>query len=108
MNFKIGTLVYSVSMIPGLMVISLECTDKCARERKFSTVSSAELNAMPLNLKLSKVVSHIQDNKFWERIYVLLKLLFPCLQVLCIADSNKSGMEKVPYYTIMKNISIIK
>ena len=34
------------------------------------TVSSAELNSMVLNSKLSKVVSYIQDNKYWDRIYV--------------------------------------
>ena len=30
MNFTIGTLVYSVAMIPGRLAISLECTDICA------------------------------------------------------------------------------
>ena len=39
---------------------------------------------------------------------MLLKILFPCLQVIRIADSNKSGMEKVFYYAIMTKISIIK
>ena len=60
-----------------------------------ATVSSAEFNTMTLNSKLSKVVSYIQDNKAWERIYVLLKIIFPCLLTLCLADSNRSGMDKV-------------
>ena len=63
---------------------------------------------MALNSKISKVVSYIQDNKAWERIYVILKIMFPCLWVLHLEDSNKSGMEKLFYYAIMKNISIIK
>ena len=42
-------------------------------------VSSSEFNTMSLNSKLSKEVSYIQDNKSWERIYVLLKIIFPCL-----------------------------
>ena len=71
-------------------------------------VYSSEFNTMSLNSKLSKVVSYIQDNTFWERIYVLLKIRFPCLRVLRIADSNKAGVEKVFYYARMKNISIIK
>ena len=73
-----------------------------------ATVSSAEFNTMSLNSKLSKGVSYIQDNKAWERIYVLLRIIFTFCRVLCIADSNKAEMEKLFYYSIMKNISIIK
>ena len=73
-----------------------------------STVSSAEFNTMTLNSKLSKVVSYIQVKKAWERIYVILKILFPCLRTLRLADSNKVGMDKVLYYSRMTNISIIK
>ena len=47
-----------------------------------SLVSSTEFNTMSLNSKLSKVVSYIQDNKYWDRIYVLLKLIPPCIRVL--------------------------
>ena len=78
------------------------------RKALLSTVSSSEFNTVALNSKLSKVVSYIQDNKDWERIYVLLKIDFPCIRVLCLADSNKSGKDKVFYYSRMKKISIIK
>ena len=73
-----------------------------------ATVSSAEFNTMALNSKLSKVVSYIQYNKAWERIYVLLKIFSPCLWVLRLSDSNKSGIYKVFYYARITNISIIK
>ena len=63
---------------------------------------------MKLNSKLSKVVSYIQDKKAWESIYVLLKILFPCLRTLRLADSNKAGMDKVLYYSRMTKIYIIK
>ena len=63
---------------------------------------------MALNSKLSKAVPYIQDNKAWERIYVLLKIIFPCLRVLCLADSNKAGMDNVLYYARMTKISTIK
>ena len=46
------------------------------RKALLATVSSAEFNTMSLNSKNSKVVSYIQDNKYWERIYVLLKIFF--------------------------------
>ena len=73
-----------------------------------TTVYSAKFNTMSLNSTLSKVVSYIQDNKAWGRIYVLLKIFFPCIWVIHISDSNKSGMDKLFYYVRMTKISIIK
>ena len=78
------------------------------RKALLATVSSAELNTMALNSKLSKVVLYIQDKKAWERIYVLLKIKFPCLCTLRLADSIKSGMDKVFYYSRMTKIPIMK
>ena len=78
------------------------------RKVLLATVYSDEFNTMSLESKLFKVVSHIQDDKAWERIYVLLKRLFTCLWVIRLADSNKSGMDKVLYYARMTKISIIK
>ena len=45
------------------------------RKALLATFSSAQFNTMSLNSKLPKVVSYIQDNKSWERIYVILKIL---------------------------------
>ena len=73
-----------------------------------ATVSSTEFNIMSLNSKLSKVVSYIQDIKSWEKIYVILRLIFPFLRVLRIAYSNKEGMETFLYYSVITNICIIK
>ena len=78
------------------------------RKALLATVSSAEFGTMTLNSKISKVVSYIQDNKSWEIIYVLLKLMFPCLCNLQLAGSNKEGIDKVFYYSRMTKISIIK
>ena len=78
------------------------------RKALFTTVYYAEFNTMDLNSKISKVVSYIQDNKAWERIYVLLRLPFPGIWLLCLADSNKVGTEKVFYYYRMTKISITK
>ena len=78
------------------------------RKELLATVYSAEFNTISLNSKLSKVVSYIQDKKALERIYVLLKIILPCLRVFHLADSNKAGLHKVFYYAIMTNISIIK
>ena len=38
---------------------------------------------------------------------MLMRIIFPCLQVLCLANINKSGMYKVFYYYIMTKMSII-
>ena len=78
------------------------------RKARIATVSSDEFNTMSLNSKLSTVVSYIHDNKAWERIYVLLSKLFPCTWVLCLTDSNKSGIVKSFYYARITNVSIIK
>ena len=73
-----------------------------------ATVSLAEFNTMSWKSKSPKVVSYINDNKAWERIYVLLKKLFPCLRIIPIAYINKAGMDKVLQYARMTKISIIK
>ena len=73
-----------------------------------ATVSSSEFKTMSLNSKISKVVSYIQYNKVWKRIYVLLKILSPCLRVIPLADSNKSGIHKLFEYARMTKIFIIK
>ena len=59
------------------------------RKSFIATVYSDEFNTMLIKSKLSKLVPYIQDNKFWEIIYFILKLLPPCIRVLLLADSNK-------------------
>ena len=46
------------------------------RKELLSIISSAKFNTMSLNSKLFKIVSYIQDNKAWGRIYVVLKIIF--------------------------------
>ena len=78
------------------------------RKALLATVTSAKFNTMSLNSKLSKVILYIQDNKSWERIYVILKIPFPCIWIIRLADINKAGSDKVFYYDRMTNITIIK
>ena len=59
-----------------------------------ATISSSEFISIP-----TKSVRYIHDNKSWERCYVLLNIISPCLKVLRLADSNLSGMEKVYYFS---------
>ena len=73
-----------------------------------ATISSAEFISIPTNTKFTKAVKYIHDNKSWERCYVLLKIIFPCLIVLRLADSNPEGMEKVYYYSRMTKQCIEK
>ena len=66
-----------------------------------ATISSDEFISIPTTTKFTKAVKYIHDDKSWERCYVLLKILHPCLIVLSLADSNLAGMDKVYYYLIM-------
>ena len=68
-----------------------------------STILSAKLISIPTNNKFDKVVRYTRDNKLWERCYVLINNIFPCLIVLCLSDSNHAGMGKVNYYYRMTN-----
>ena len=73
-----------------------------------ATISSAEFLSIPTTTKFAKAVKYIHHEKSWERCYVLLKILHPCLRVLRLADSSLAGMEKVYYYSRMKKLCIEK
>ena len=73
-----------------------------------ATISSAEFISIPTNTKFTKVVRYITDNNSWERCFLFLRVLFPCLRFLSLADSNLSGMEKVWYYLIITKQCIEK
>ena len=66
-----------------------------------ATLLSAEFLSIPTTTKFTKAVKYINDDKSWERCYVLIKIIFPCLRVLRLVDSNLAGMDKVYYYSIM-------
>ena len=63
-----------------------------------ATISFDEFLSIPTTAKFTKAVKYINDDKLWERCYVLLKIIFPCLRVLRLSDSNLAGMENVYYY----------
>ena len=73
-----------------------------------ATISSAEFLSIPTTTKFTKAVKYIHDDKSWERCYVLLKIIFPCLRFLRLADSNLAGMDKVYYYSRMTKQCIKK
>ena len=66
-----------------------------------ATIKSAEFISIPTNTKFTKAVKYIHGNKSQERCYVLLNILFSCLRVLSLADSNLVGIDKVYYYPRM-------
>ena len=49
--------------------------------RKFlrATISSYKFISIPTNTKFSKSVSYIHEHKSFEKCYVFLKILFPCI-----------------------------
>ena len=73
-----------------------------------ATISSDEFLSISTTSKFTKAVKYIHDEKSWERCYVILKILHPCLRVLRLADSNLAGIDKVYYYSRMKKQCIEK
>ena len=59
--------------------------------------------AMFENLKLrsfaEKAAEDIKDRNLWKIMYRLLRVLFPALWLLRLADSNRAGTDKVYYYS---------
>ena len=66
-----------------------------------ATISSAEFLSIPTTTKFTKAVKYIHDDKSWEMCYVLLRIMFHCLRVLRLADSNLAVMENFYYYSRM-------
>ena len=73
-----------------------------------ATILSAEFISIPTNNKLTKAGRYIHDNKSWEKLYVLLNIIFPCLRVLHLEDSTLAGMDKFYYYSIITKQCIEK
>ena len=73
-----------------------------------ATISSAEFLSIPTTTKFTKAVKYISIYKSWERFYVLLDILFPCLRVLRLAVSNLARMEKFYHYSRMTKQCIEK
>ena len=59
-----------------------------------ATILSVEFIIIITNNKFDKSVRYIHDNKLWERYYVLIRIMFTCLKILCFANINHAGMEK--------------
>ena len=73
-----------------------------------ATITSAEFIIIPTNTKFAQAVKYIHDNKSWERCYVILNIIIPCIRVICLADSTLAGMDKFYYYLIMTKQCIEK
>ena len=46
---------------------------------------------------IKRAASDIKDADHWQRLYILLRALWPVLKLLRISDSNKPGMDKIVY-----------
>ena len=96
-NRNIGLFIGNDTRMAGYLV----GMNRDLRMRKVlqDTISSSEFISIPTNTKCTKPVKYIHDNKSWERCYVPIKIRFPCLRVLRLADSNLAGKEKFYYYS---------
>ena len=89
-NRNIGLFSGNETIIAGYFMV----IHRDLRMRKVlqATISSDEFISIPTNNKFTKEVRYINDNKYWERCYVLLKILFPCLRFLRFAGSNLANI----------------
>ena len=55
-----------------------------------------------------RAASDVDDKLFWNRIFVLLRALFPLLKLLRRADSNRPNMDKICYYLNETSLHLIK
>ena len=69
--------------------------DSRMRKVLVATISSAGFIFMTLNYKLSKIVAYITYDKYWKRCYVILKIMFPFLKVICLTYTDLAVMDKV-------------
>ena len=76
------------------MDISLECTEIRGCGQFFNKKYCLH-NFTVLPKKNATAVMYIHDNNSWEMLYVLLKIIFLCLILICLSDSNHAVMEKV-------------
>jgi hypothetical protein len=65
-----------------------------------ATVSSIEFQDLKLGKK-DRASAHIKDAKFWQRVYLVLRSVWPAMQVLRLADRNTPGMDKL-YYLVRR------
>ncbi len=55
-----------------------------------------------------EAVRDIKDNKFWKRIYFLLRALFSSLKALQLCDTNFPGMDKIHYFVHRARAAVAK
>lgn len=47
--------------------------------------------------RTQQAIADVDDNSFWQSIYILLRAVFPALRTLRYCDSSKPAMDKVYY-----------
>ena len=55
---------------------------------------------------IKRAASDIKDANHWQRLYILLRALWPVLKLLRISDSNKPGMDKIVYLVHKARMSL--
>jgi hypothetical protein len=53
--------------------------------------------------KKDAVIAFLSDNQFYDRIYLLICMIYPILRILRLADSNTPNMDKLYYYIRQTN-----
>ncbi len=71
-----------------------------------ATIYSPALSSVAYNSRVALSIQDIEDEKFWNAIYCLLRAVFPALKALCYCDANYPAMNKISYLAIRANDAI--
>ncbi len=63
---------------------------------------------MPKTNHVIEAVREIEDNKFWKRIYFLLRALFSSLKALQLCNTNFPRMDKIYYFVHRARAAVAK
>ena len=104
----INTLILLDEMIVGWMDILWRYTETCKWIFFFNPQYCLKNSTLFPQIKITKAVRYINDNKSWESCYVILNIIFTCLSVHSLEYSNHAGMDKVYYFLRMTKQCIEK
>ena len=72
------------------------------------TIHDAKFRVLELNDYARGAVFDVENAKFWQAIYVLLRAVFPVLRLLRYCDANKPAMDKMRYLGYRTTVALEK
>ena len=77
-------------------------------EALIATIRQLKFRDLSLNDRDRLAVFDVKDEVFWKAMYTLTRAVFPGLILLCTADSNTPGMDRLEYYKHRTSVAIMR